>query len=114
MSYYAVHTPLQTKSVEIAHFKSRTNIQETQQNPVYAAMIKGVDESIGRVMATLNDLKLAENTLVVFMSDNGGLLGNGTWTKGLITANLTLRGGKGSCYEGGMRVPAIFCMERKN
>ena len=79
-------------------------------NPTYAAMIYSVDESVGRVMATLDELKLADNTVLIFASDNGGVGGydrEGIAKAGGITDNAPLRSGKGSLYEGGTRVPFI-------
>ena len=73
-------------------------------------MIASVDESVGRVMAVLDELKLAENTVLIFMSDNGGVGGyirEGLKQGGDITDNAPLRSGKGSLYEGGTRVPFI-------
>jgi len=98
LANYAVHTPIQGKKDLIAKYKAkpRTN----QKNPTYAAMVESVDDSVGKVMAVLDELKLAENTLVIFSSDNGGLLGP--------TNNKPLRSGKGYPYEGGIRVPYIF------
>jgi arylsulfatase A-like enzyme len=73
-------------------------------------MIASVDESVGRVMAVLEELKLADNTVLIFVSDNGGVGGyvrEGLKKKGDITDNAPLRSGKGSLYEGGTRVPFI-------
>ncbi len=73
-------------------------------------MIASVDESVGRVMQTLEDLKLAENTVLVFSSDNGGVGGyvrEGLKQAGDVTDNAPLRSGKGSLYEGGTRDPFI-------
>ncbi len=74
-----------------------------QDHAVYAAMIESVDQSVGRVMKKLEDLGLADNTIVFFMSDNGGL----ATAEGQPTCNLPLRGGKGWLYEGGIREPMI-------
>jgi arylsulfatase A-like enzyme len=68
-------------------------------NPKYAALIESVDDSVGVILRALDELQLADHTIVVFTSDNGGLLGN--------TSNVPLRAGKGSAYEGGVRVPLI-------
>jgi len=73
-----------------------------QSNAVYAGLIESVDDSVGRVLQKLEDLKLADHTVVVFTSDNGGLVLN------RITSNLPLRAGKGSAYEGGVRIPLII------
>ena len=72
-----------------------------------------MDESVGRVVALLNKLGIAENTLIVFTSDNGGLIGGRNLNNNRITSNLPLRMGKGSNYEGGIRVPAIFSWKGK-
>ena len=101
-AHYAVHTPLQAKKELIAHYRAKLRkIKKPgkQRNAVYAAMIHSVDESIGRILDTLRRLKLDERTIVLFTSDNGGLIP--------VTSNLPLRVGKGSAYEGGVRVPLI-------
>jgi arylsulfatase A-like enzyme len=74
-----------------------------QDHAVYAAMIESVDESVGRVMKKLDDLGIADNTIIFFMSDNGGL----ATAEGQPTCNLPLRGGKGWLYEGGIREPMM-------
>lgn len=70
-------------------------------NPAYAAMVESLDSAVGRVLTKLDELKLAERTLVAFTADNGGLITRG------VTTNAPLRLGKASAYEGGVRVPAI-------
>ena len=99
LPHFAVHTPLGAKPEAVSHFQAKAAPGASQKNAKYAAMIAAVDDSIGALRAKLDELHLAENTVIVFTSDNGGLLP--------ITANLGLRAGKGSAYEGGVRVPAI-------
>jgi len=75
-----------------------------QNHEVYAGMMSHTDECVGRILDKLDELGLRENTIVVFMSDNGGL----TSSEGLPTSNLPFRCGKGWMYEGGIREPLIF------
>jgi arylsulfatase A len=75
-------------------------------SPHIKAMVESVDKSVGQIVATLERLKLAENTLVIFTSDNGGYLTYGEQFKN-ISSNGPLRGQKGTLYEGGHRVPMI-------
>jgi len=110
LPHYAVHMPLQAKENLIEKFKPKTPVGG-HNNPVYAAMIASVDESAGRVLAALDELHLADNTLVIFSSDNGGV-GGYAREKNIeysnVTDNAPLRGGKGTLYEGGHREPYIF------
>ena len=97
--HYAVHNPLQAKPELVEKYKAKAKPGEGHRNPVYAAMIESVDQSVGRVIAALDELKLSEKTVVVFTSDNGGLVQN--------TSNAPYRVGKGSAYEGGVRIPLL-------
>ena len=104
LPHYAVHTPLMGKPEVIAKYKAKARPDAPQRNATYAALVESVDDSVGRLMRRLDELQLAERTVILFTSDNGGLIGN---PRDPITANLGLRAGKGSAYEGGVRVPLI-------
>jgi len=106
LCHFAVHIPLQAKQDYIGKFAAKAKPEEPQHNTTYAAMIQSVDESVGRVMKQLDRLGLADNTVVVFMSDNGGLaVKEGPNTPA--TSNAPLLAAKGYVYEGGIRVPLI-------
>ncbi len=99
LSHYAVHAPLQGKADKIPRYEKVAKAKR-QGKPAYAAMVESVDDSVGRVMKTLRELKLDDRTLVIFTSDNGGFA--------KATDNSPLRANKGSNYEGGIRVPVII------
>ena len=125
--HYGVHGPWGHKEAYTAAFAKKSDPRGVQGNPIMASMLKSVDESLGRVLAKLDELHLADNTIVVFYSDNGGNVHSNTpddekgkkrragderlldWRKWAgdrpPTCNAPLRNGKGSLYEGGIRVP---------
>jgi arylsulfatase A len=105
LPHYAPHTPLKAKPEVVAKYPG-PKVAGKQSNPVYAAMVEGVDDAVGRVVAALDELKLADRTVVVFTSDNGGLATTEGGPTGA-TFNGPLREGKGFLYEGGVRVPLI-------
>ena len=118
-AFYSVHIPLQAKRNLVAKYEAKRKhvrhdgplfrpegehqARQIQEHPVYAAMIETMDHSLGRILDALDRLGLAENTIVFFMSDNGGL----STAEGAPTSNLPLRAGKGWLYEGGIREPMI-------
>ncbi|HJZ92949.1 MAG TPA: sulfatase, partial [Gemmataceae bacterium] len=104
LPHYAPHIPMRAKAELIAKYKAGR--QGEQGNPIYAAMLESLDDAVGRVLKKLDDLKLADRTVVTLTSDNGGLC----TTEGPNTPptiNTPLREGKGYLYEGGIRVPLI-------
>jgi arylsulfatase A-like enzyme len=122
LSYYNVHTPIQPYQKRLPHFveKGKRTFGETTSPPLaerrgqsrtrqdhaeYASMVAAVDDSVGAVLGALDELNLAENTVVIFFSDNGGLC---TLRNPGPTSNLPLRSGKGWLYEGGIREPLII------
>ncbi len=120
LSHYAVHNPQQAKPALVDKYRAKLArmpaasgpefitdsgrpVRQIQNRPIYAAMVESLDESVGRVLTRLSELKLDQNTVVIFTSDNGGL----TTSEGTPTANVPLRMGKGWPYEGGVREPLL-------
>ncbi len=122
LSFYSVHTPLMGRPDLVKKYKAKSMISEAfgdeeqvfgkaerkvrilQNHAVYAAMVQAMDEAVGKVLKQLEDSGLADKTIVIFTSDNGGL----STSEGSPTSNLPLRGGKGWTYEGGIREPWII------
>jgi len=100
LAHYAVHQPIAGKPDVIKKFEQKNNSSIKKHNATYAALISSVDDSLGKIRKTLKRLKLSDNTIIVFTSDNGGLP--------QVTDNSPYRDGKGSAYEGGVRVPFII------
>jgi arylsulfatase A-like enzyme len=117
LPFLAVHTPIGARAELVEKYKKKAasappdawgqeherQVRLVQNNPVYAAMLEQLDTGIGRVLAAVEKNGLTERTIVVFMSDNGGL----STSEGHPTSNLPLRAGKGWPYEGGVREPMI-------
>jgi len=106
LSYYNVHVPLEAKAEDIAYFENKLLPEYYHQNETYAAMVKNVDDNVGRLLNKLDDLGISENTIIVFTSDNGGVIQE--YKGKVVTDNFPLREGKGSLYEGGVRIPTII------
>jgi arylsulfatase A-like enzyme len=117
LSFYAVHSPLQTTQEKWAKYREKAEqmgiaetgfemghflpIRQVQDHPVYAGLVETMDDAVGIVLNTLDELKLTDNTIVIFTSDNGGVAAGDAFA----TSNLPLRGGKGYQFEGGIREP---------
>ncbi len=103
VAHPAAHQPVQSRKDDLAYFKEKAAQPEWSgrgfAKPEYAGLLKGMDRSIGSMLDKLDELGLATNTAVIFLSDNGGLAS--------VTSNAPLRGGKSMLYEGGIRVPMI-------
>ena len=99
-------TPIEAKVSDIAYFRSKLTPGFHHQNETYAAMVKAVDDNVGRLLKKIDDLKISGNTIIIFLSDNGGFINDYKGKK--VTNNYPLRSGKGSLYEGGIRIPTIL------
>jgi arylsulfatase A len=106
--FHTVHTPIQGKPDLVERFKNKP-AGVHHNHPEYAAMVASLDENVGRVLQTLEDLNLSDDTVVVLTSDNGGV--NFPSRKAgdrVPTVNTPWRSGKGTLYEGGIRVPLMI------
>ena len=124
LNHYGVHTPFEAPKDMVAKYRKKLKgmkfegpefvdkdgqTKQYQDNAVYAAMIESVDNSLGKLIQTLKDEGLYENTIIVFSSDHGGLSNRGIGNnRGIATSNLPLRAGKGHIYEGGIKVPLMI------
>jgi arylsulfatase A len=105
LSHYAVHTKLNGKPELVAEFEKREGAGKgpnaRYNNPHLAAQLKSIDEGAGMIVSKLEELRLSDNTILIFTGDNGG--------ESRVTTNGPLRAGKSTLYEGGIRVPLIMC-----
>lgn len=118
---FSVHAPYDAKDALVEKYRGRIDPTNPQRNPVYGAMVESLDDGVGRVLSTLEECGLADRTIVVFFSDNGGISWDGKDMAGgghrsarfqadmtsPPTSNLPFRNGKASLYEGGLREPCI-------
>ena len=107
LNYVAVHEPAFAREALLKKYEARAREQPTKVHPSHAAMLETLDEAVGMLLRALDELKLAESTMVIFSSDNGGM--SATYSdRPVATTNAPLRAGKGTLYEGGIRVPLII------
>jgi arylsulfatase A-like enzyme len=117
LSFYAVHSPIETTQEKWARYRQKAEemgiaetgfkmgkflpVRQVQDNPIYAGLVEIMDDAVGLVLNALDEMGLAESTIIIFTSDNGGVAAGDAFA----TSNLPLRAGKGYQFEGGIRVP---------
>lgn len=101
---FSVHAPFDAKKALIEQCRARVDPKNPQRCPTYAAMVESMDDAVGTLLDALDRLGLADRTIIVFTSDNGGNMYNEVEGE-RPTSNAPLRGGKATMYEGGTRVP---------
>ncbi len=112
---FSVHAPFDAKEELIARYREKIDVKSPQRSPTYAAMVHSLDDAVGALLDAVDAAGLADRTIIIFTSDNGGNMYNGireTDTDGkeficAPTSNAPLRGGKATMFEGGIRVPCI-------
>lgn len=103
---FSVHAPFDAKARLVEEYRRKIDLQSPQRSPTYAAMIESMDDAVGTLLDALDRIGIADRTIIVFASDNGGNMYNEV-DDTTATSNLPLRGGKATMYEGGVRGPAI-------
>ena len=106
LCYHTVHTPIEAKQEVVDRYAKKLRPDLRHQNPTYAAMVHSLDENVGRVLDKLDALGVADRTVVILTSDNGGFIN--PYRGRTVTSNHPLRSGKGSLWEGGVRVPLLI------
>jgi arylsulfatase A-like enzyme len=106
---FSVHAPFNAKEQLIKKYRKKIDPESTQKSATYAAMVHSLDDAVGTLLDAVDEKDIADNTVIVFISDNGGNEYNSIDADGGVapTDNTPLRGGKASIYEGGIRVPCI-------